>query len=948
VGLWPMIPYMGIEFARTHIIGRAKGHTAIKAAAYRSGTRLHDDRIGLTADYSHRASEVAHSEILLPADAPEALRDRRSLWLSIEEAEDKSTRRLTAQIAKDHIIALPRELTLDQQIQLAKDFAQSQFVKHGVAVDLNVHLHSDGNPHAHLMTTTRTVDENGIGKKARNLNGSFYKGQRLPEEEQLRHRWADFQNAWSKKHGIDMTVTNNNGEWAAEVHRGPTKHMDAAAETQEETPENGQGTDIGRLADGIVGERAKAIFENPKLLVNRVTSKKAFFTKHDLWRELFKHVTLDHDFQAIKAKLEQSDYIVPLNVDVALPDRNTKDRELGKPQAMFTSHKVLEDEMQLRGYAVKMNQTDDLHGKLKETAIDLMNSKFHFLSEEQKDAVEHVTDDKRVSVVVGFAGAGKSTMLDAAREVWEGSGYRVKGLAPSGKAAEGLNESARIDSSTIHSFFYQLENGKTEIERNDVYVIDEAGMVNTDLMLRIVKRIDEAGAKVVLVGDPEQLQPIQAGNPLRTIATKVGYGEISAIRRQKEDWQRKATLDLAKGNMSAALMAYGQRGRIIKDETTEHSISALATSFASNYEAGGRSQLALAHSRKDVKALNAEIRTKLIESGKLGEQFAFDSKAVDTTGFEEPDALPDLDRKREADETLRFAVNDRLVFLKNNKNLDVKNGTMGTVTQAGFNQLTVRTDEGKEVSFSVADYAEVAHGFAVTVHKSQGVTVDDTHVLINRSWNRHLSYVAMSRHRDNLTIYSNENSFHRNDEAETLAFADHQESVIDFAESHGLELKEDGKTFEHVSDEDLEVKAEAARKLLDKETIRRQAEILAPLEEKAELLKTELEKATTAYRAHERSEKPKGVFSGRAAKAWDAEKQKLEKSRNVLSGLWQELQNDRRLNRLDKAARDTARLDAQRLHPEAAKTVSQWSERQKKGISQQSTHSLNKSNRPKQ
>ena len=128
-----------IEFARTHIIGRAAGHSAVKAAAYRSGTRQKDEWNGLTADYGFRAGEVAHSEILLPDGAPVELQDRNTLWNEIQFAEDKSTRRSTAQLAKDHIIALPRELSLNQQIELARDFAQT-IVDQGVAVDLNVRL----------------------------------------------------------------------------------------------------------------------------------------------------------------------------------------------------------------------------------------------------------------------------------------------------------------------------------------------------------------------------------------------------------------------------------------------------------------------------------------------------------------------------------------------------------------------------------------------------------------------------------------------------------------------------------------------------------------------------------------------------------------------------------------------------------------------------------------
>ena len=133
---------MGIEFARVEIIGRAKGQSAIKAAAYRSGTRLRDERLGRTVDYSYRANEVAHSEILLPADAPESLRDRETLWAGIELAEDKSTRRATAQLAKDHLLALPRELTLEMQIALVRDFALETFVAQSLAADYSVYQHT--------------------------------------------------------------------------------------------------------------------------------------------------------------------------------------------------------------------------------------------------------------------------------------------------------------------------------------------------------------------------------------------------------------------------------------------------------------------------------------------------------------------------------------------------------------------------------------------------------------------------------------------------------------------------------------------------------------------------------------------------------------------------------------------------------------------------------------
>ena len=153
---------MAIYHFSVQVIGRSSGRSSVAAAAYRAGERLHDER--LDRDHDFRAkSGVEHSEIFLPEGAPEQWRDRERLWNEVEAFE----KRKDAQLAREVEFAIPREMTQAQGIELARDFAQAEFVDQGMIADLNVHwdIGEDGmpKPHAHVMLTMRSVDENGFG-----------------------------------------------------------------------------------------------------------------------------------------------------------------------------------------------------------------------------------------------------------------------------------------------------------------------------------------------------------------------------------------------------------------------------------------------------------------------------------------------------------------------------------------------------------------------------------------------------------------------------------------------------------------------------------------------------------------------------------------------------------------------------------------------------------------
>jgi hypothetical protein len=158
---------MAIYHLSIKIISRGKGKSAVEAAAYRSGSTLVSERDNETYDYT-RKSGVVHTEILLPAHAPQEYIERAVLWNAVEKVEKQRN----SQLAREIVIALPAELPIDRNIALARRFADEQFVRAGMCADVCVHDKGDGNPHAHIMLTMRPINPDGAcGAKVVKVNG---------------------------------------------------------------------------------------------------------------------------------------------------------------------------------------------------------------------------------------------------------------------------------------------------------------------------------------------------------------------------------------------------------------------------------------------------------------------------------------------------------------------------------------------------------------------------------------------------------------------------------------------------------------------------------------------------------------------------------------------------------------------------------------------------------
>ncbi|WP_435022767.1 MobF family relaxase (plasmid) [Tundrisphaera sp. TA3] len=355
------------------------------------------------------------------------------------------------------------------------------------------------------------------------------------------------------------------------------------------------------------------------------------------------------------------------------------------------------------------------------------------LDPEQAKAVQELCSGPGVRLLRGVAGSGKTTTLKTCVDAWrrEDPNRLIWGCAVAGAAMQRLKEGVGkgIDCETLQSTLYQLDKGRLKLDAKSVVLVDEAGMLGTNQLAKLIEHVKKApGARLILVGDDKQLQPISAGGPFKYLASVLGTSLLTKIRRQDDPWARDAVKAMERGDADAAIKAYINNGRFHLAKTRPETMDRLLEQWKAD---GGikdpTSVFMLASTNSEVKALNVKAQAARILCGEVDPE-----KKFYANGY-------------------FIHQGDKVQFQKRSKPNGLENSDCGTVTRIDnkLQRVTFKLDkDGREVTVDLKKYSKdnLRLGYASTTHKLQGASLPHVHVLIGGSMtDQHMGYVQLSR-----------------------------------------------------------------------------------------------------------------------------------------------------------------------------------------------------------
>ena len=367
------------------------------------------------------------------------------------------------------------------------------------------------------------------------------------------------------------------------------------------------------------------------------------------------------------------------------------------------------------------------------------------LSKEQAAMVRQLTTSGAgVEVVVGPAGSGKTRALAAARAAWEAAGIPVTGAALAAIAARVLEDGAGIHSTSLARLLATIRRvdpttgAVVGLPPGGVLVVDESGMLGTRALAELIDLTETYRTKLVVVGDPHQLPEIEAGGLFGSLVDTAPTSHLAGNQRQCETWERRALTQLRDGDVLAAVHAYREHGHLRVEESTVDLTERLVADYrASRRETGAGQTVVVTSSRADARRLNRDIRQALIDAGELG---ATELVVTTSSGTERS-----------------FRAGDEVVVTANDYQRAMLNGSRGAVVDVDDRQgaVTVRLGDGRDVTLprGYLESGRLVHGYALTCHRAQGMTVQVAMVWGSVALTRESGYVAMSRGRQANYLY---------------------------------------------------------------------------------------------------------------------------------------------------------------------------------------------------
>lgn len=443
-------------------------------------------------------------------------------------------------------------------------------------------------------------------------------------------------------------------------------------------------------------------------------------------------------------------------------------------QVRYASQAVVEEERSMVE-SVKSRANEDHRvepAKVTQAISQMEKARGFQLSSEQRKAVEHLTQAPgAVQSLVGRAGTGKTTVSEAVVASHRAAGYTVIGAATGWDAAKKLEAEAGIPSHSIAALLKGLDDGKTKMTPKTLIVVDEAGMVGTPSMSALLRHAEQARAKVVLQGDPLQLQSVERGGAMRAITKAVGGATLADIRRQKhvEDTKTAGLFYAAGGdelrsrgeNATAGreiLARMEKRGQIRAFDDDGEAMRNLVADYLGS-STGATEKLIIAGKRSDVAALNDAVREGLHARGRLGSDHTIEV-AYGTEGKTRP---------------MPLAVGDQVRFNAKEKNLGLVNGSRARIDaieplEGGGHRIEatlisdIKRDDGRKIAFDTREFSALAYGYASTVHKSQGQSKTEVYHYAGENSagvsDRQLALVAFTRMKQSYQLYGTVNGIY--------------------------------------------------------------------------------------------------------------------------------------------------------------------------------------------
>jgi Ti-type conjugative transfer relaxase TraA len=489
---------LAIYHLTAKVISRARGQSAVAAAAYRSASLLHDERYGITHNYTRRHTTL-YSEILAPSGAPAWAQHREMLWNRVEAGE----RRKDSQLARLVEISLPSELSLDESVALLRDFVVQEFVAAGMIADLCIRQ-SESGPYAHIMLTLREAAASGFGPKMRQWN-------RKSNLLEWRTAWAERANLHLARAGHAVRIDHRSLE-AQQSELIPGRNVGVGRSRQDapSLPEHLHD----RIAERqqIATENGRVILEDPSAALRALCRQRPSFTHQDLVDFLRPRTADPAQLAAAIAAISASGELVAL-----APQDGKAPR--------FTSQDMLEAERSLMKRATAMASRRG-HAVAPPPSVERPP-----IRNELEAALEYTLAEGDCKAFAASPDGGTGEVLTIARQAWESHGLSVLGAAPSRTAANALQAASGIASQTLELREQDWKAGSNPVTSHHVVVIDGAEMIGLKQLERILAVVDKARGKIVLVGDGPQLNAMGTLSPLWDILEKVGANPRAADHR---------------------------------------------------------------------------------------------------------------------------------------------------------------------------------------------------------------------------------------------------------------------------------------------------------------------------------------------------------------------------------------------------------------------------------